>query len=340
MKIMKQNETLKIDGVLSLVGNTPLLKLSKFFNAAHFDVHAKLEMFNPGGSVKDRAALNMIMDAWNKGIIDKDSTIIESSSGNTGVALAQACAYLGLKFICVVDIHSQVINRNIIKTYGGSIDLVEKPHPERGFLGARLDRIQHLLKTIPNSFNCDQYRNKWHPLSHRQTVKEILRDLGKEPDYIFIALSTCGTIRGISETVRAQKLKTKIIAVDAEGSVIFGQKPKKRLIPGHGASIVPPFYYKGVCDDYVHVSDMDCISGCRQLVRREGLFIGGSSGGIITAVQKFAHKIPKGSTCVLMLADRGGRYLDSVYSDDWVMKNYGMLPVDRDYQQLVAAAAT
>ncbi len=336
---MKQNDQFKIDGVLSLVGNTPLLQLSKFFAPAHFNVHAKLEMFNPGGSVKDRAALNMLKDAWNRGLINKNSTIIESSSGNTGVALAQACAYLGLKFICVVDIHSQVINRNIIKTFGGSVDLVEQPHPERGFLGARLDRIQYLLRTIPNSFNCDQYRNKWHPLSHRQTVKEILKELGKAPDYIFVALSTCGTISGIAEAVRTQNLKTKIIAVDAKGSVIFGCKPQKRLIPGHGASIVPPFYYDGVCDDYVHVSDMDCISGCRQLVRREGLFIGGSSGGIITAVQKYAHKLPKNATCVLMLADRGGRYLDSVYSDEWVLKNYGRLPIDSDYKQLGLLAA-
>lgn len=112
---MELNGSFKTDGVLSLIGNTPLLQLSKFFAPAHFDVHAKLEMFNPGGSVKDRAALNMLKDAWNKGIINENSTIIESSSGNTGVALSQACAFLGLKFVCVVDIHSQIINRNILK---------------------------------------------------------------------------------------------------------------------------------------------------------------------------------------------------------------------------------
>lgn len=150
-------------------------------------------------------------------------------------------------------------------------------------------------------------------------------------------MSTCGTINGISEAVRSQKLKTKVIAVDAEGSVIFRQKPKKRLIPGHGASIVPPFYYEGICDDYIHVSDMDCISGCRQLVKREGLFLGGSSGGIITAIQKFSHKIPEGSVCVLISADRGGRYLESVYSDEWVMKNYGRLPVDSGYKRFEMA---
>jgi cysteine synthase A len=330
---MKQGNPFEKGGMLSLIGNSPMIPLHKYFAAAPFRVYAKLEMFNPTGSIKDRAVRGMLYNAWSRGLIDKDSTIIESSSGNTGVAMAQICAYLGLKFICVVDVYSQVMNRSIIEAFGGKIEMVKKPHPEKGFLGARLERLEYLLKTIPNSFNCDQYRNIEHPLAHRQTVQEILTGLGDAPEFIFVALSTCGTIKGLSETIRALGLDTKIIAVDAEGSVIFGRQPKKRLIPGHGSSIVPPFYADGICDQFVHVSDIDCISGCRRFARSEGLLIGGSSGGVVAAVQKYAPQIPAGATCVLILADRGSRYLDSIYSDEWVIKNFGQTPAIESYRQ-------
>lgn len=335
---MKQGNPFDTGGMLSLIGNSPMIPLARFFAREPFRVYAKLEMFNPTGSIKDRAVRGMLCDAWNRGLIDEESTIIESSSGNTGVAMAQICAYLGLKFICVVDVYSQVMNRKIIEAFGGKIELVKEPHPEKGFLGARLERLQYLLKTIPNSFNCDQYRNMEHPLAHRQTVQEILTDLGDAPDFIFVALSTCGTIKGLSETVRELGLHTRIIAVDAEGSVIFGRQPRKRLIPGHGSSIVPPFYADGICDRFVHVSDIDCISGCRRFARSEGLLIGGSSGGVVAAVQKCAPQIPAGATCVLILADRGSRYLDSIYSDEWVIKNFGQAPAMEPCRQKIESS--
>lgn len=310
------------NGILSCIGNTPLVKLEKYFTNINFSLYAKLEMFNPGGSIKDRPSLRMLLDAYQNGSIDENSTIIESSSGNLGVGLAQACAYFGLRLICVVDIYSNISIRKIIEAYGATVDLVEEPDTQGGFLKARLDRVAHLLKTIPNSFNCNQYTNPNNPFAHYSTAKEVLEALSYKVDYIFIATSTCGTIRGVSKFIHNQGLKTKIIAVDAQGSVIFGDKPKKRLIPGHGASLVPPHYKEGLENDFVLVSDLDCVKGCRQLIQREALFTGGSSGAIITAIEQFKEFIPAGSTVVGIFADNGERYIDTIYSDQWIKRHF------------------
>ena len=312
-----------LNGILSCVGNTPLVQLEKYFTDPSFKLFAKLEMFNPGGSVKDRPATKMLMEAYNSGKINGNSTIIESSSGNCGIGLAQACATLGLKFICVTDVRSTLTARKIIRAYGGIIDMVEKPHPEKGFLGARWARVAELVETIPNSFNCNQYKNPNNPRAHYDTMEEILTALDHDLDYVFCATSTCGTLRGLSEYVEQNNLKTKVIGVDAKGSVIFGDKPKKRLIPGHGAATMPPHYCPGLEDDFVLVSDLDCVIGCRKLILREGIFVGGSSGAVISGIEKMQHQIPPGSTVACILCDQGVRYLDTIFSDDWVEEHFG-----------------
>lgn len=312
-----------ISGILSCIGNTPLIKLERYFPDTDFALYAKLEMLNPGGSIKDRPALKMLLEAYRNGDINGDSTIIESSSGNMGIGLAQACAYLRLKFICVADICSTITARRIIEVYGATVDLVQEPDPKGGFLQARLNRVEYLLKTIPNSFNCDQYTNLNNPFAHHQTIKEVLDAFKDDVDYLFIATSTCGTLRGCSEFVRYRGLNTKVIGVDARGSVIFGDKPQKRLIPGHGASVMPPHYQSGLEDDFVLVSDLDCVVGCRRLVHREGVFCGGSSGAVIAGIQKTMPFIPAGATVVGIFPDRGDRYLDTIYSDRWVENHFG-----------------
>ena len=142
-------------------------------------------------------------------------------------------------------------------------------------------------------------------------------------DYVFCATSTCGTIRGCAEYLRRHGLKTKVIAVDAVGSVIFDSHPAKRLIPGHGASIMPQLFQPDLASEYVQVTDLDCVVGCRRLVRREAILAGGSSGGLLMAVAQFKYKIPDDATCVIILPDRGERYLDTVYSDEWVTEHFG-----------------
>lgn len=311
-------------GVLSAVAQTPLVRLDRILPDAGFALYAKLEMLNPGGSIKDRAALGMLLDGYAQGKIGPRTTVVESSSGNLGVGLAQACRYLGLRFICVVDTRATRTNVDILKAYGAEIHVVEEPDEAGGdLLTARINRVKRLCATIEDSFWVNQYANVANSHAHYQTMNEIDEALEGRVDYLFVATSTCGTLRGCREYVRARGRKTKIIAVDAAGSVIFGQRPQERLIPGHGASRAPELYRRGLEDAHVHVTDLDCVVGCLRLLRREAILAGGSSGGVVSAVAKLRAEIPAGATCAAVLCDRGERYLDTVYSEDWVGEHFG-----------------
>lgn len=311
-------------GILGIVGNTPLVKLSRVFPEAQFQLFAKLEMFNPGGSIKDRPALNMLRHAFERGDLKPDSTVIESSSGNLGIGLAQACAVLGLRFICVVDPKTTQQNINILRVYGAEVNIVTEPDPATGeFLPARINRVKALLASTPNSFWCNQYANFNNAHAHHRTMHEIMRDLNGTLDYLFCTTGSCGTLRGCVEYIRTHNLPTKVIAIDAKGSAIFGSEPAKRLIPGHGAARVPELFQKGLEDEHIHVTDRDCLIGCRRLLRREAILAGGSSGGVIAGIEKKIAEIPAGSICAAILCDRGERYLDTVYSDSWVKEHLG-----------------
>ncbi|MBW4508476.1 MAG: 2,3-diaminopropionate biosynthesis protein SbnA [Scytonematopsis contorta HA4267-MV1] len=311
-------------GILTVIGNTPLLKLENVFKNAHFQLFAKMEMFNPGGSVKDRPALNMLMKAFQKGDIKPGDTIIESSSGNLGIGLAQASTVLGLRFICVIDPKTTQQNINILRAYGAQVDIVTEPDPITGdFLPARINRVNSLLKSIPNSFWCNQYANLNNAAAHYQTMHEIVTALDGKLDYLFCSTGSCGTLRGCAEYIRSNNLDTKIIAVDAKGSVIFGGKRAKRLIPGHGAARVPELLQPGLEDMCIHVSDMDCVVGCHRLLSTEAILAGGSSGGVITAIDKKQQDIPANAICAAIFCDRGERYLDTIYSNSWLKNNFG-----------------
>lgn len=309
--------------VLSLIGETPLVSLSRVFKDSHFHLYAKLEGFNPGGSIKDRAAINIIRHALEAGEATPGTTIIESSSGNMGIGLAQVCAYYGLRFICVIDPKTTKSNIEILKAYGAEIEYVSEPDPVTGeFLQARIDRVSRLLDSIPNSYWPDQYSNLNNFKAHYKTMREVMTQLGRAPDYIFCATSTCGTVRGCAEFVRDNELKTKVVAVDAKGSVIFGSPPSKRLIPGHGSAVRPKLLEPELVDTCVHVSDLDCVVGCRRLVRTEAILAGGSSGAVLMAIDHMKEAIEPGATCVAIFADRGERYLDTIYSDSWVATHF------------------
>lgn len=313
------------EGILSTIGNTPLVRLKRVFNDIQFQLFAKLEGFNPGGSAKDRPALNILEEAMEAGAIGPGTVIVESSSGNLGIGLAQACRYFGLRFICVVDPKTTQQNIRILRAYGAEIDLVSEPDSDTGeFLQARVDRVRALLQTIEDSFWPNQYASLANAGAHyKTTMSEIASELGGKIDYLFCATSTCGTLRGCAEYARDHNLGARIFAVDAVGSVIFGGMPAKRLIPGHGASRCPDLYRPDLADDLIRVTDLDCVIGCRRLVRSEAILAGGSSGGVLMAVDKVRRRIPRDATCVAIFHDRGERYLDTVYSDDWVEKHFG-----------------
>jgi 2,3-diaminopropionate biosynthesis protein SbnA len=304
-------------GILSCVGNTPLIELSRVLIDQGIRLFAKLEQFNPGGSSKDRPALFILERGMETGVIRPGTVVIESSSGNMGIGLAQACAYYKLRFICVVDPKITAQNLSLLKAYNVEVDMVQAPDPETGeFLGARLKRVKQLAENLPNSFWVNQYANEWNSCAHRQTMHEIATVLDWKLDYLFCATSTCGTLRGCAEYI-------KLIAVDAVGSAISGDRTTTRLIPGHGAALVPQLFRDDLADDFVRVTDLDCVVGCHRLLRDEALLAGGSSGAIITAIERYAPKLRRGTVCVAILPDRGERYLHTIYSPDWVRQHFG-----------------
>ena len=260
-------------GILSVVGNTPLIQLHRALDDGRFRLFAKLEGFNPGGSIKDRPALRIIQTAIEAGLVGPRTVIIESSSGNLGIGLAQVCLYLGLRFICIIDPKTTAQNRRLLEAYGAELDVVTQPDPQTGeFLQARLQRVGVLLKSFDQAFWPNQYANHCNAVAHYRTMQEIVETLDGKLDYLFCSTSTCGTLRGCAEYARTHALnQLKIVAVDAVGSVIFGGNHAKRLIPGHGAAVRPALYEPGLADQCVHVTDWECIVGCRTLLAREAL---------------------------------------------------------------------
>ncbi|QNL51763.1 2,3-diaminopropionate biosynthesis protein SbnA [Olivibacter sp. SDN3] len=312
-------------GILSVIGNTPLVRFSRLFFPWTFPFYGKMEMFNPGGSIKDRTAENIIDDALKQGLINTGSTIIESTSGNMGVGLAQLCLYHGLKLILVVDPHTNATVVQLLNTYGAKLVFVETHDGEGGYLNTRLLKVRELLAEIPGSFWPDQYHNPANPLAHQQTWREIIRDLGKAPDYLFVPTSTCGTLMGFANEIRQCGGKTKVVAVDAKGSVIFGDKPSKRQLPGIGSSRQSDFLDMAAIHGVIHVSDRDSVEGCRLLLQKESVLAGGSSGAVVHAISEMTHRFPPEIQVVGIFPDRGERYLDTIYSDDWVENNLGDL---------------
>ncbi len=314
------------NGVLSLVGGTPLVELRRLFAHRQFSVHAKLEGFNPAGSAKDRPAVEVIRQGIASGEIGPGTVVIESSSGNMGVGLAQVCRYHGLRFICVVDPRVAAANVRLMKAYGTEVDLVPDPDPRTGdFLRARLSRVQDLMRTFEDSYWPNQYHHRGNAESHFATTMPEIQAALEGVDYVFCATGTCGTLRGCGEYVQSHGLATKVVAVDAFGSVIFGLPPAKRLIPGMGSGIRPALCDPELAAAIVHVSDRDCVIGCRRLVHYEAILAGGSAGGVLSAIEKMADEIPENAICVAILPDRGERYLDTVYDDDWVSEHLGDL---------------
>ncbi|MFL6261098.1 MAG: 2,3-diaminopropionate biosynthesis protein SbnA [Thermoanaerobaculia bacterium] len=312
------------DGILSAIGETPLVRLRRLIPDARFELFAKLEALNPGGSIKDRPAVAILEDAIRNGKVGPGTVVIESSSGNMGIGLAQACRYHGLQLLCVVDTKTAAANLRVLRAYGAAIDLVEQPDPETGeFLQARINRVRELIARTPGSFWPNQYANQINPISHYSTtMREVIAALGRV-DFLFVATSTCGTIRGCSEYARDHGLDTRVIAVDALGSLIFSDVKAPRLIPGLGAGMRPPLCDPALIKEVVHVDDVDCILGCRRLVAREAILAGGSSGGVVSAIEKLKGRIPDGSVCVAILPDRGERYLETLFCDDWVRERFG-----------------
>ncbi|MBT2491911.1 2,3-diaminopropionate biosynthesis protein SbnA [Streptomyces sp. ISL-96] len=312
-------------GILETIGNTPLVRLENLLPGFGSKVFAKVERFNPGGSIKDRSALRMLIGAVRSGELQPGkSVVVESSSGNLAVGLAQICRYFGLRFVCVVDAKTTGQNLAILHAFGAEVEVVTERDAATGeYLPARLRRVRELVARTAHAYWPNQYANPLNPRAHEITMREIAESLNGRVDYLFASVSTFGTLKGCSDHIRAEGLGTTVVAVDALGSAIFGQESRARLIPGHGASVVPPLMDPDAADDVVHISEVECVAACRRLVNREAILAGGSSGATVAALRKYADRIPAGSRCVLIFPDGGDRYLDTIYSDEWVRRNFG-----------------
>lgn len=308
------------DHILDAIGQTPLIRMHRFLPVSHIKLYAKLEYLNPGGSAKDRPARRMIDEALHRGDISPGSTIVESSSGNMGIGLAQACRFHGLNFICVVDPRTQSQNLSIIQALGGQIELVRRPL--RGdFLAARIKRVCRLLEEIPGSYWPNQYANPDNPRSHFEgTIREIDDALDGNVDVILIATSSTGTAQGCRDYLRGLGRTTEVIAVDSVGSVLFGGSAGPRMIPGLGAGKVPPPAKDQTFDRIERVSDLQCVVGCRRMAQREAILVGGSAGGVMTTVSQLQSELA-GRRCVAVLHDSGTRYLETVFNDRWVSES-------------------
>ncbi|MBM3251949.1 MAG: cysteine synthase A [Candidatus Omnitrophica bacterium] len=293
--------------ILSAIGNTPMIELKKIVEPDMAKILAKDESVNPGGSVKDRIALAMVEDAEKKGLLRPGSTIIEPTSGNTGIGLALVATAKGYKVLLTMPETMSEERKQILKDYGA--ELVLTPGAE-GMTGA-IKKAQDLLKRTPNSFMPQQFKNPANPEIHRKTTaQEILKDTDGKIDAFVAGVGTGGTITGVGEVLKAKNPKIKIVAVEpAKSPVLSGGKASQHKIQGIGAGFVPEILNPKIIDQIIQVDDNDAFKTANRLIKKENLFVGISSGAAVWAALKVAKDLGKNKIVVVILPDTGKRYL-------------------------------
>ncbi|MCF6096584.1 cysteine synthase A [Thermovorax subterraneus] len=295
------------NSILDLIGSTPMVRLSKLSPKEGAIIAAKLESFNPGGSVKDRIAYSMILDAEKKGILKPGSTIIEPTSGNTGIGLAMVCAVKGYRLILVMPASMSVERRKLLKAYGAEFVLTP---PELGMRGA-VEKALELTKEIKDSFMPQQFENPANPDIHEKTTAlEILEQTGGKLDAFVAGVGTGGTITGVARVLKKEFPNLKIVAVEpASSPVLSGGKPGIHKIQGIGAGFIPKVLDLDLIDEIITVTNEEAFETARELSTKEGILAGISAGAAVFAAQKVARNFRPGNLVVTVLPDTGERYL-------------------------------
>lgn len=294
-----------------MIRPTPLVRLAD----DRLDLFAKLEFLNGVSSLKDGPALWVLKRAIGRGEINPGTTIIESSSGNFARALAIFTTVLDLDFVPVIDPNTSPHLEAFLRAQCDRVVEVQEPDDAGGYLKSRLQMVATLLAETADSYWPNQYGNTDAMDAHYHLTARGIVDAVSSLDYVFVAVSTAGTIAGVSRRLKEENPRVKIIAVDTEGSVIFGHPPKKRLIPGLGSSIRPPLLQHALIDDVVIVPETDTIRACHELLERHGLFVGGSSGSCYSAIQRYFASATLGARprVLFLCCDGGAAYLHNVF---------------------------
>ena len=297
---------MRVENILQTIGNTDHVRINKLFDNAA-EVWMKLERSNPGGSIKDRIGLSMIEDAENRGILKKNSIIIEPTSGNTGIGLAMVTAVKGYRLILVMPESMSIERRKLMSTYGAEFILTPK---EKGMKGA-VDKAAEMVKEMENSWMPQQFENEANTEAHRKfTAQEILRDFPEGIDYLITGVGTGGHITGCAQVLKKEFPALKVFAVEPSASpVLSGGSPGPHPIQGIGAGFVPGILRKEILDGIIQVTKEEAFTFAKRCAREEGIFIGISSGASLAAVSKKIREVPAGSRILTFCYDTGERYL-------------------------------
>ena len=332
MNVMVHTDMDVAQSPLELIGNTPMVRLARIGAGLKCDLIAKLETTNPGGSSKDRPALTMVMAAESDGLLGPGSTIIEPTSGNTGVGLAIVAAQRGYKCIFVMSDKMAPEKIDLLRAYGAEVVVcptaVAPEHPDSYYSTA-----ERLTKETPNSFRPDQYSNPHNPQAHYETTgPEIYAQTRGRVTHFVAGAGTGGTITGVGRYLKEQNPKIRIIAADPAGSVYSGGAGRPYLTEGVGEDFWPANYDPSLVDEVIAVSDADAFAMARAVTQREGILIGGSGGTAVVAALKVGASLSEEAVVVVLIPDSGRGYLSKIFNDTW-MSDFGFL---RPHQEMDA----
>jgi cystathionine beta-synthase len=333
--MLQDNKKIKaFDSIIKTIGNTPLVRLQKITSGYQGHYFAKIEFLNPGGSVKDRIGLDIISEAEESGRLKPGGTIVEATSGNTGVGLAIAAAVKGYKTIFTLPDKMSTEKIRLLRAYGAEVIITPTSVPHES-PESYTEVAKRIVRETPNAILANQYYNPKNNEAHYTTTgPEIWEQTGGQIDYFIAGIGTGGTISGTGKYLKEQNPRVKVIGVDPHGSIIrdvyYNRKAKHTGKPykveGIGQDFIPGTLHMKYIDDVVEVTDKESFLMARKLTREEGMFVGGSSGTVVAGLLKYAKNFKPDDVIVVLVPDTGERYLSKIYSDDWMRENGFLTP--------------